>query len=92
MLSDSDRAIIEMLARKYGAKRVILFGSSLLSDHASRDIDLGVSGVSPADYFAFCGELMFAAGKPVDVIDLDKDSKFVRLVVKEGIPIYEHAA
>jgi hypothetical protein len=66
--------------------------SSLLSDHSAQDIDLGISGVSAADYFAFCGELMFAAGKPVDIVDLDKDSKFTRLIKKEGIPIYEHAA
>ncbi len=92
MLSDSDRAVIEMLARKYGAKRVILFGSSLLPGHVAQDIDLGVSGVSAADYFTFCGELMFAAEKPVDVVDLDKDSKFTRLIIKEGVPIYEHAA
>lgn len=92
MLSDSDRAVIEMLARKYGVKRVLLFGSSLLSGHSARDIDLGVSGVSAADFFAFCGDLMFAAAKPVDVVDLDKDSKFTRLIIKEGVPIYEHAA
>lgn len=92
MLSDSERSLIEILARKYGAKRVLLFGSSLLPSRTARDIDLGVSGVSAADYFTFCGELMFAAGKPVDVVDLDKDSKFTRLIVKEGVPIYEHAA
>ena len=92
MLSDSDRSIIEMLARKFSAKRVLLFGSSLLSGQSAQDIDLGVSGISATDYFAFCGELMFAAGKPVDVVDLDKDSKFTRLILKDGISIYEHAA
>jgi len=92
MLSDLDRSVIEMLASKYGAKRVILFGSSLYPDHSAQDIDLGISGVSAADYFAFCGELMFAAEKPVDVVDLDRDSKFTRLIIKEGVPIYEHAA
>jgi predicted nucleotidyltransferase len=92
MLSDSDRAVIEMLARKYGVKRVLLFGSSLLSGDSAQDIDLGVSGVSAADYYTFCGELMFEAGKPVDVVNLDKDSKFTRLIIKEGVPIYEHAA
>jgi predicted nucleotidyltransferase len=92
MLSDLDRTVIEMLAGKYGASRVLLFGSSMLSGSEAHDIDLGLSGISAADYFAFCGELMFAAGKPVDVVDLDKDSKFTRLIKKEGISIYEHAA
>jgi hypothetical protein len=64
----------------------------MLSGSEAHDIDLGLSGISAADYFAFCGELMFAAGKPVDVVDLDKDSKFTRLIKKEGISIYEHAA
>ena len=92
MISDFDREVIKTLARKYGAKRVLLFGSSLLSEDTAKDIDLGVSGISASDYFVFCGELMFAAGKPVDVVDLDKDSKFTRLITREGISIYEHAA
>jgi len=92
VLSDFDREVIETLARKYGAKRVILFGSSFLAEDVANDLDLGVSGISAASYFAFCGELMFAADKPVDVVDLDKDSKFTRLIIKEGVSIYEHAA
>lgn len=92
MLSDSDRSIIEMLARKYGATLVVLFGSSVFSNQTAHDIDIGVSGISAKDFFAFCGELMFAVGKPVDVVDLDKVSKFTQLILQEGIPVYEHAA
>ncbi len=92
MISDADRVIIQSLAKKYGATRVLLFGSTLHAGASGHDIDLGVSGISARDYFAFCGELMFASAKPVDVVDLDKDSKFTRLIIKEGVPIYEHAA
>lgn len=92
MLSDADRVMIQLLAKKYSASRVVLFGSTVLAGSEAHDIDLGVSGISARDYFAFCGELMFAAAKPVDVVDLDKDSKFTRLVIKEGVSIYEHAA
>jgi len=92
MISDTDMEIIQLLAKKYGATRILLFGSTLHAGGSGHDIDLGVSGISARDFFAFCGELMFEAGKPVDVVNLDKDSKFTRLIVKEGIPIYEHAA
>jgi len=39
------------------------------------------------DYFAFYGELMCALSKPVDVIDLSKQSKFVDMVLREGAPL-----
>ena len=67
---------------------MLLFGSSADPDREAKDIDLAVEGVAPADFFAFYGELLFSLSKPVDLIDLSTDSKFVRLVRKEGIPVY----
>ncbi len=75
-------------AAKYHAKRVILFGSALLPDKESRDIDIGVEGIEEKDFFAFYGELMCALSKPVDVIDLSIISRFSELVNQEGIPLY----
>jgi len=45
MITAKDRQIIEEMAAKYGAKRVVLFGSSLAPDRESRDIDIGVEGI-----------------------------------------------
>ncbi len=85
MVSDADKKIIQEIAGKYHAKRVILFGSSLYSDRESRDIDIGVEGVPEKDFFAFYGELMCALSKPVDVVDLSTRSRFVELIQQEGV-------
>lgn len=88
MIADKDRRIIAEMAAKYGAKRVVLFGSSLSHDRESRDIDIGVEGIEEKHFFTFYGELLFALSKPVDVVDLSIQSRFVELVKREGIPLY----
>lgn len=88
MITDKDRQIIEEAAARYGAKRVILFGSSLSEDKASRDIDIGVEGIAEEDFFTFYGELLCALSKPVDVVDLSGQSRFVELVKREGVPLH----
>ena len=88
MITDKDRRIIAEVAAKYGAKRVVLFGSSLSPDRESRDIDIGVEGIEEKDFFTFYGELLCALSKPVDVVDLSIQSRFVELVKREGVPLY----
>ena len=88
MIADRDRRIIKEIAAKYHAKRVVLFGSSLSPDMESRDIDIGVEGIDEKDFFNFYGELLFALSKPVDVVDLSTESRFVELIQREGIPLY----
>jgi predicted nucleotidyltransferase len=43
-ISDNDRRIIQEVAAKYGANRVILFGSNLSPNSEGHDIDIGVAG------------------------------------------------
>jgi predicted nucleotidyltransferase len=87
MITDKDRASILAIARKYQVSKVLLFGSSLTSHVESRDIDIAIEGLADKDYFAFYGELMCALSKPVDVVDLSKRSKFVDMVLREGVPL-----
>jgi predicted nucleotidyltransferase len=87
MITDQDRASIQAIARKYQVSKVLLFGSSLSASVESRDIDIAIEGLADKDYFAFYGELMCALSKPVDVIDLSKQSKFVDMVLREGVPL-----
>lgn len=87
MISSKEKSVISRLADRYRVKRVILFGSSL-SKKQSRDIDLAVEGLRPKDFFKFYGDLLFSLPKPVDLVDLSRDSKFTRLVRAEGLPIY----
>jgi predicted nucleotidyltransferase len=85
MIAETDRKTIEDLARKYHAKRVVLFGSSLSSGDEYRDIDIGVEGVREEDFFAFYGDLMCALSKPVDVVDLSATTRFVELIRQAGV-------
>jgi predicted nucleotidyltransferase len=88
MLTESDKNAILLLARQYGVHKVFLFGSSTESKEEARDIDLGVIGIEPRRFFEFYGDLMFHLSKPVDLVDLSKDTKFNALIKREGIPIY----
>ena len=88
MITDTDKKIIEQLARKYHAGRVVLFGSSLSSTQEYRDIDIAVEGIEGKDFYTFYGELLCALSKPVDVIDLSKKTRFIELILREGIPLY----
>jgi len=88
MITDTDKKIIEQLARKYRAKRVVLFGSSLSSTQEYRDIDIAVEGIEEKNFYAFYGELMCALSKPIDIIDLSKKTRFIELILREGIPLY----
>jgi len=87
MISLKEKSIIRKLASRYRVKRVILFGSSLTKKTAF-DIDLAVEGLQAKRFFEFYGDLLFSLPKPVDLIDLSKDSKFSRLVRQDGLAIY----
>jgi hypothetical protein len=49
---------------------------------------LGVIGIEPRWFFEFYGDLMFCLSKPVDIVDLSKDTRFNAIIKREGIPIY----
>lgn len=88
MITDTDKRLIQQIADKYRAKRVVLFGSSLSPEKDGKDIDIGVEGVEEKDFFAFYGELLCSLSKPVDVIDLSVKSRFVEIILQEGIPLH----
>jgi predicted nucleotidyltransferase len=88
MISEQDKTVIISLAKKYGVKAVLLFGSSAEPGSQARDIDLGVEGIAPERFFDFYGKLIRRLSKPVDVVDLSKDTKFNRLVYRDGIRLY----
>jgi predicted nucleotidyltransferase len=88
MISESDKKIIQEFSKKYHVKRVLLFGSSLDDTRESRDIDLAVEGINPKDFFKYYGDLLLSLSKPVDLVDLSEETKFISLVKEEGVPIY----
>ena len=92
MITEQDKATIVDIARRYDVRGVFLFGSSSDPKREANDIDLAVEGIVPQDFFSFYGDLLFALPKPVDVIDLSNDTKFNRLVYREGIRLYGRTA
>ena len=88
MISEKDKSTIVKIARRYNVGRILLFGSSADSQHESNDIDLAVEDIEPAHFFNFYGDLLFGLSKPVDLIDLRYDTKFNKIVRREGIRLY----
>ncbi len=66
----------------------MLFGSSISRSREYRDIDIAVEGVKEREFYTFYGELLCALSKPVDVVDLSKKTRFVELILQEGVPLY----
>lgn len=89
MISEADKLFIIDTASKHKAVRVLLFGSGVEASRESRDIDLGVEGIPPRDFFKFYGELIFGLSKPVDLVDITRESRFAHLIRQEGILLYD---
>jgi predicted nucleotidyltransferase len=87
MIRENEKQIIMECAKKYSARSVFLFGSSIRSGEY-HDIDLAVEGISANVFFKFYGELIHELPVPVDLIDLSKKSLFVDMVKEEGVKIY----
>ncbi len=85
MITEDDKTAIHNIARKYNAKKVILFGSNCYPSADSSDIDLAVDGVNDLQFFEFYSELIFSFSKPVDLIDLKVKSKFSDIAASEGL-------
>jgi predicted nucleotidyltransferase len=88
MISKSDRDTIISLSKKYGVSKVLIFGSNASAEKEGRDIDLAIEGIRPSDFFTFYGDLMLNLSKPVDLIDLSVSSRFQKMIVAEGVPLY----
>lgn len=88
MITENDKAVILKCAKKYHAASVVLFGSSLDESREAHDIDLGVKGIDPRQFFKFYAELFKGLSKPVDLVDITRKSLFNDLVEESGVRIY----
>ncbi|MBS1248951.1 MAG: hypothetical protein MAG431_00521 [Chloroflexi bacterium] len=75
--------IIEM-AKDYGAKRLILFGSYLTNPDDARDLDLACDGISGWKLYEFGGHLENELRIPVDIIPLNPQTRFTRQIEQRG--------
>lgn len=92
MISEQDKAKIIKIGVQYHVREILLFGSSIDPNREANDIDLAVAGIDPENFFNFYGDLLFELSKPVDLIDLSSDTKFNRLVYRDGIRLYVQSA
>jgi len=92
MISEQDKVTIVEIARRYDVGGVLLFGSSADPKIEANDIDLALEGIAPEKFFRFYGDLLFGLSKPVDLINLSNNTKFNRLVCREGIRLYGQSA
>lgn len=88
------KTIVELIARKYGVKRVYLFGSYARGDATREsDVDLRIDKGSLKGLFALCGlytEIEQALQTKVDILttrSLEED--FLRRIQKEEVLLYE---
>jgi predicted nucleotidyltransferase len=82
-----DRAV--EIARRYGATRVLLFGSAVEHPEAARDIDLAVSGVEGWEFFGMAADMEQAVRVPLDVVPLEPENAFTRHIRDRGRLLYE---
>jgi len=68
-----------------GCKEIYLFGSLVHGDYNDKsDIDIAVTGIPKRDFFEIYGELMMTLDHPVDLINLEKRTRFVDLLKSKG--------
>ena len=77
-----DRAIT--LAKSYGAKRLILFGSAAIKPDEARDLDLAFDGVEGWEFYELGARLEEELEIPLDLIPLNPPTRFTRLVERKG--------
>lgn len=82
-----DRAVA--IARRYGADRVVLFGSAVNNPERARDLDLAIGGVGGWAFFGMAAEMERAVPLPLDVIPLEPETPFTRRVAARGRLLYE---
>jgi predicted nucleotidyltransferase len=93
LAAEARRALPEAVAilKRYGARRIVLFGS-LLRDgrfHRASDIDLAVAGMPSKNFFRAGADLMMALDWPVDLKPLEEIDDFFReMILKEGELLY----
>jgi len=77
------------IASKFGAKRLILFGSAMESPETARDIDLACDGVDGWKLFELGASIEEEIGIPVDIVPLEPTTRFTRYIAKKGRVVYE---
>ncbi len=80
----------EILLRE-GCKEIYIFGSMVNGNYTKiSDIDIAAIGLSKGKYFKVYGELLEKISRPIDLIGLDYDNDFSRVI--KGTVKFERVA
>lgn len=81
--SDVERAV--EISKAEGCREVYVFGSVAVGDMGSRsDLDIAVRGCPPERFYRLLGRLMDELSLPVDLIDLDVETRVAEFLEEEG--------
>ena len=72
------------VARQFGARRLLLFGSALEHPASARDLDLACAGVPGWKLFELASALEETLRVPLDLVPLDPPTPFTRLIEKRA--------
>lgn len=72
------------IAKEYGAKRLIIFGSALENPDQERDIDLACDGIDGWKLFEFGDRLERELYLQVDIIPLTPPTRISRYIEAKG--------
>ena len=88
MITEYEKEIIKLFAKKYNVTSILLFGSTIEKEKGANDIDIGVKGIKPKLFFKFYAELVKHLSKPIDLVDLSQKSLFNDIIEETGVKIY----
>ncbi len=77
------------IARRYGARKLVLFGSAVTDPENARDIDLLCEGVVGPSFFEMAGMMEHEAHASVDVVPGLPRTRFVEVNERRGRMIYD---
>lgn len=84
---DLERAV--QIAREFGAKRLMVFGSYLKNPETARDLDLAVEGVQGWKLYELAARLEEALHVALDLVSLDKPTPLTQQIEAKGRVLYE---
>lgn len=77
------------LAKQFKVTKLVQFGSSVQSFEKCYDIDFACDGLYDNNFFQFGISLEKLFNKPVDLVPLEPADKFIELILKQGLVLYD---
>jgi uncharacterized protein len=86
VMSDLDSLLTNavLVARQFGASRLLLFGRALENPESAHDLDLACAGVPGWRLFELSSVLEETLRVPLDLVPLDRPTPFTRLIEQRG--------